>query len=377
MRILFLRSNPVDPEPRVEKEANTLKKNGFSSMILCWDRNSKHEPITKDLELLNSKIKITRIGIKSKYGAGFPKNLFPLLKFQIKLFKWLRKNNNEFDAIHACDLDTALVACICSKILHKKFVYDIFDYYVDSYKVPPLLKKIIENIDRYVISNADTTIICSEKRKEQIAGAKPRDLAIIHNSPNEALIKKNISWDTTLKSNTKTKLVYVGVLQDGRFLKELAEIVVQKKNCELHLGGYGKYEKYFKVLSEKYENIFFYGKLSYLETLELENNCDLMTAIYDPEKRNHYYAAPNKFYEALMLGKPLIMIKNTGMSELVEKNNIGKVIEFNKNDLSQAIDELIEKKDFWKDISYTMKKLYKEKYCWELMEKRLISIYQN
>ena len=34
-----------------------------------------------------------------------------------------------------------------------------------------------------------------------------------------------------------------------------------------------------------------------------------MTAIYDPNISNHYYAAPNKFYEALMLGKPLIMVK--------------------------------------------------------------------
>lgn len=377
MRIVFLRSNPVDPEPRVEKEANTLSENGFSTMIFCWDRSGNHEAVSENLKLLNSKIKITRIGIMSNYGAGFPRNLLPLFKFQVKLFKWMKKNRNEFDAIHACDLDTALTACICAKILHKKFVYDIFDYYVDSYKVPSILKRIIERIDRHVINHADTTIICSEKRKEQIAGTNPKNLAIIHNSPNEASIKKYITQKMILNKSDKTKIVYVGVLQDGRFLKELAEIVIKKTNCELHLGGYGKYEKYFSVLSEEYENIFFYGKLNYFQTLELENECDLMTAIYDPDNRNHYYAAPNKFYEALMLGKPLIMVKNTGMSELVEKNKIGKVIKFDKSELSQAIDELIDEKDSWKDMSATMKKLYQEKYCWGLMEKRLISIYQN
>jgi len=42
MRIIFLRSNPVDPDPRVEKEVNSLVKAGYKAEILAWDRSSKY-----------------------------------------------------------------------------------------------------------------------------------------------------------------------------------------------------------------------------------------------------------------------------------------------------------------------------------------------
>ena len=34
----MLRSNPIDPDPRVEKEALALIRNGISVFILCWNR---------------------------------------------------------------------------------------------------------------------------------------------------------------------------------------------------------------------------------------------------------------------------------------------------------------------------------------------------
>ncbi len=103
-----------------------------------------------------------------------------------------------------------------------------------------------------------------------------------------------------------------------------------------------------------------------------------MTAIYDPAVGNHYYAAPNKFYEALMLGKPVIMVKNTGMSEVVANNNIGEVIDFNTESLKAAIENLIRRRSQWQDISNKMKKnLYKNDFSWNEMERRLIGIYKG
>lgn len=374
MKIVFLRSNPVNPEPRIEKEIDSLDRNGFSTMVYCWDRSSKHKPRCDYLSINNKNIEITRVGIQSSYGAGFSKNIVPLLKFQIQLFKWLKKYRKEYDAIHACDLDTGLIGMICAKIFHKKLVYDIFDYYVDSYNVPSKLKNIVKKLENHVINNANVTIICSEKRKEQIRDSHPVRLEIIHNSPNEMDMSK--LENKKLKSG-RVKIVYVGTLQDGRFLKELAEIVMCKKNCELHVGGFGKNEEYFKRISFENNNIFFYGKLDYHETLELESSCDLMTAIYDPNIKNHYYAAPNKFYEALMLGKPVIMIKNTGMSELVEQNKIGKVINYDKQELSKAIDDLVLERENWDKISRRMKKIYQNNFSWKIMEKKLVALYEN
>ena len=65
-----------------------------------------------------------------------------------------------------------------------------------------------------------------------------------------------------------------------------------------------------------------------------------MLAIYDPEIENHRFAAPNKFYESLMLGKPVMMVKNTGMSQVVVENDLGVLIEYTAEGFREGLDSL-------------------------------------
>lgn len=373
MRVVFLRSNPVDPDSRVEKEVNSLIQAGYEVEIVAWDRDAKYNIKESYITLEIDKVKVYRFGIPATFGGGIRKNLRPLILFQIKLYYWLYKNKNNYDIIHACDFDTAYTALKAAKKFDKKFVYDIFDYYVDAFGVPKYLKKFIENKDHKIINSADGLIICTEKRMEQIKGTTPKVLAVIHNTPAN-IIKDS---DKLNLEKSKVKLVYVGVLGSGRFIKEIAEIVKDNMKYEFHIGGFGEYEQYFEEMSNKYNNIIYYGKLPYKKTLELENSCDIMMAIYDPKVPNHYYAAPNKFYEALMLGKPLIMAKNTGMDDVVSKYEIGEVIDFRPENLKAAMDRLAERKNKWSEISLRMKNIYEQEYEWSKMEKCLLELYEE
>lgn len=371
--VVFLRSNPVQPDPRVEKEVGSLIKAGYNVIVLAWDRSEKYKMRESYLELKNGRVKIYRFGIPAIFGGGIKSNLKSLIVFQIYLIKWLFKYRNKYDIIHACDFDTAYIANHCSKILNKKFIYDIFDYYIDSFSVPKRLKKVIEGMDHRVINSADGVIICSEKRKKQIKGTKPKLLAIVHNSPSLS----NLNNCYLNLNKNKIKIAYVGIFQNGRLLKGLANIIINNPNLELHIGGFGKLDEYFQDLALKYNNIIYYGRLEYSKTIQLESSCDIMTAIYDPQILNHYYAAPNKFYEALMLGKPVIMAKNTGMDEIVSENNIGEVIDFNSESLEVGIQNLINRKVEWQEISSKMKQMYEKEYNWDEMEKRLLNLYKG
>ncbi|PLR85415.1 glycosyltransferase family 4 protein [Bacillus sp. V33-4] len=373
MKVIFLRSNSVDPDSRVEKEVNSLIKAGYNVEIVAWDRDTKYNVIESYLHLEANRVKVHRFGIPATFGGGIRKNLRPLILFQIKLYYWLYKNRNNYDIIHACDFDTAYTAFKIAKRFDKKFVYDIFDYYVDAFGVPKYLKKLIISRDHKIINSADGVIICSEKRIEQIKGTSPKVLEVIHNTP--ANIIKNL--EKLNLNKTKIKIVYVGVLGSGRFTKEIAEIVKDNLKYEFHIGGFGQYDQYFEEMSTKYSNIIYYGKLSYKETLQLENSCDIMMAIYDPSVPNHYYAAPNKFYEALMLGKPIVMVANTGMDEVISANNIGEVINYDPQSLKKAIEHIVQQKSEWNEISCRMKSLYERDYSWREMEKRLISFYKQ
>lgn len=368
-KVCILRSNPVRPDSRVEKEAWTLAKAGYDIHILAWDRDSDIEEKNDFVHVVDVDIPITRLGYKATYGEGF-KILKAYLLFQFGMRKWLKKN--DFHIIHACDFDTAFFSYGVARKKKEKFVYDIFDFIFGEPK--GIFEKTVKKAQLYLINRADATIICTEERRKQIVGSVPKKLAVIHNTPAMAQAKK---CDSKTKQTKKIKLAYVGILQDHRLLKEIAEAVSISENIELHVGGFGKYEEFFKDMDAKFENIFFYGRLSYEHTLSLEKECDIMLAIYDPKIENHRFAAPNKFYESLMLGKPVIMVKNTGMSQLVEDNDIGVLIDYSKEGFITGINKLIEKKDNWHCAGEKMKILYKNQFCWDEMERRLVGLYNE
>ena len=370
--IVFIRTNSVPPDSRVEKEVDCLNEVGHGVKVLAWDRDKKYKIKCNHLDLPNGKVEVFNLGIPATFGEGF-KNLLPYVKFQIGIFKWLFANRKKYTIIHACDFHTAFTARICAKLLRKKLIFDIFDYL--STKPTGILGKIVKRFEDSIINKADGVIICSEQRKQQIAGTNPKKLAVIHNSPAKYIKEGEI--DDKSNGTKIYRIVYVGILQDYRLLKEIGEAVGDMINVELHIGGFGKYENYFMELSKKYDNIKYYGKLSYAKTLELEQQCHIMTAIYEPSIGNHYYAAPNKFYEALMLGKPLIMVKNTGMSDIVAENEIGVLIDYSKESFKAGVTELIKQEHKWNEMSVKMKEIYDTRFSWEEMKKRLVLFYKE
>ena len=369
-RVLFIRSNPVDPDTRVEKEVQALVSDRYTVEILAWDRASNHSIKKEYLKAIPS-VAVYRIGIASQYTAGFKKNLFPLFRFQIALARFLLNNHENYDVIHACDFDTAFTASKICSIYRIPLIYDVFDYYVDSFSVPRSLRGIIEAWDHRIMNKADGVIICSEQRKKQIGSVSPRRLVIIHNSPD--LVSPNSEGSYTFGKNA-IKIAYVGILTYGRGIEAICKFVSKNPAFELHIGGFGILEETVKEYSEEFGNIFFYGKIPYAEALSLESACDIITAIYDPSVRNHLYAAPNKFYEGLLLEKPLIMARNTGMSDTVESNRLGVVCDFNR--VEDALFELAERRSEWSEMGKRAKALYEREYSWAEMKRRLLALYE-
>ncbi len=375
-RVVLLRSNPVNPDPPVEKMANALLALKMAVTIVAWDRNSSEKTEHSVMQFPNGAADVVRFGIPAGYGGGLKANLKPLLVFQWRLFQWLTSNRDQYDIIHAFDFDTGFVAAKCAKMYHKKLVYHILDYYVAAHHLSDSrLGGSVEGRENKVIAAADATIICTEKRREQISGAKPKQLFVIHNTPDDTLAPQADSQVQTVSE--RLKLVFVGTLGKDRFLEEIFQTVLQREDVELHIGGFGELEGFVQKEAERCNRIHFYGKCSYPQTLALESRCDVMFAMYDPAIPNHRYSAPNKFYEALMLGKPIIMARDTGFDDIIQQENIGVVCGYCQQDFEQALDKLLKQREQWPEMCLRARKLYDEAYSWAMMESRISRLYQS
>lgn len=359
--VFFIRSTSTINDSRATKEIKFYEENQYNVVVLGWNRQG--------VKLENTKNVIYNMyNEKSEYGKGL-KNLTKMISFQRWIYKNIRNSRDKIDIIHACDFDTAYISYKAYNKKRTKFVYDIYDYYVESHNLGRI-ENIIEKEDTKIISNADLVIICTEKRKNQIRKAKPKKVIVIHNSPEIQAEENNNELNLQ-----KIKLCYVGILQNDRLLKEIAEKIKNKAKYELHIGGFGKYENFFKELSLKSDNIKFYGQMKYEDVIKLEKKCDILFATYNPAIANHKYSAPNKIYEAMALGKPIIVCKDTGIDQLVTEEKIGYVIDYDANKFV----EILEKIDLetYNEMSIRLKKLYSDKYKWENMKRKLIKEYET
>ena len=374
-RVVLLRSNPINPDPAVERIASALAEIGWEVTLVGWDRNGEYDFKEEKLEIGNKTVRVVRFGIPAIFSGGIKKNLISLVKFEKRLAGWLSDNKNEYDVIHAFDFDTGFTAKRIAAKYNKGLVYHILDFYAaDRFRENSTGYKLVRNLEFSVINVADATIICTEARKKQIFGSKPVKLEIIHNTPGYT----EPSECFELKCNTdKVKLVYVGCFEDNRFIEELINCVMADERTELHIGGFGKNEEYVRESARKCDRILFYGRLLYEDVLSLEKQCDILTAMYNPVIPNNRYAAPNKLYESMMLAKPVIMCKNTGWDDLISKNDIGILIEPTEKGISDGIDTFVKRKEEWREMGNRAFSIYEKDYSWSVMRNRIQDLYRD
>ena len=88
--------------------------------------------------------------------------------------------------------------------------------------------------------------------------------------------------------------------------------------------------------------------------------------------RNHQLCAPNKFYEALALSKPIIVCKGTGIDNIVQENKIGIVINYSASEFYDAVIWFKNNLEEAIAMGNRGRLLYEENYRWSIMEQKLI-----
>jgi hypothetical protein len=261
-KIVILRSNPIAPDPRVEKIANSLIADGYQVCVLGWDRSGKLPKKEEQDGLL-----IHRLRISAKYGSGLM-NLPALVLWQFGLLWWLITNRHSYQVIHACDFDTILPALLCEFLWKKIVIYDIFDFYADHLrKTPQFLKNFIRRIDFWAIKKADGVILVDEARREQIQGSFPKYCISIYNSPSDTSI--SIDKEEYYDSEISFRITYVGLLQIERGIFEMIDVLRKHPNWYMDLAGFGGDEEKIVSLISGLPNIRWHGRIGYKQDLRL------------------------------------------------------------------------------------------------------------
>jgi glycosyltransferase involved in cell wall biosynthesis len=228
-------------------------------------------------------------------------------------------------------------------------------------------------LDYRIINYADAVIIVDDVRREQIKETTPQRLSIIYNSPEDS--NSPISKTKSPAQGT-INLSYVGLFQKERGLFEILSVMKKHPKWALDMAGFGGDEEAIHAVCTELQNVNWHGTVPYEKALELSARADSLFATYDPSIPNHRYSSPNKLFEAMMLGKPIIVARDTNMDKTVSKHDCGMIVNYgNEIELEEALLKLANDPKLRKRLGDNARKAYDTHYSWNIMKSRLIELY--
>jgi glycosyltransferase involved in cell wall biosynthesis len=368
-RVILVKSNLLEQDPRLGKEIDTLRRAGYVVNLICWDRDCGASPAHQKAG--NDGITEIRLRFRAPWGVG----VLPFLPVWW-CFVFYQVLKTRWDIAHAINFDSVIPALIAAGMKRKSVIYEIFDTYEDLIVLPRLLRDALVWVDKIFLRAAKAVIMVDESRIEEFAGIPNDNVIVIYNSPSDLSMDLNMP---DLRGNGVFNLFYAGTLNRNRPLDKVIKAVVALDGVRLTVAGYGEAVKEIESWAAKMpEKIRFIGKISYPEVLERTIMADLLFSFYNPDIPLVKYASSNKLFEAMMCRKPILVGDGTSMAEIVERENCGLVVDGNSIDkIRDAIVRLKENPVLCRRLGENGRKAYEQRFSWEIMQKKLVGLYDG
>lgn len=183
----------------------------------------------------------------------------------------------------------------------------------------------------------------------------------------------------TLWNEKKDEVCYVGGIAQIRGIKEVVKAMGLTKNVKLNLVGAFS-EKDVEVEVKNYGG---WAKVNELGFLGRDGVADVMShskagiVTFYPLP-NHIDAQPNKMFEYMSAGLPIIASNIELWKEIVEGNSCGICVNpFEPKEIAEAIEYIITHPKVAEQMGQNGKKAVLEKYNWGVEEKKLFEVYEK
>lgn len=323
-KILMLLSNAFDPDPRVHREAKALVDAGYDVTIIGWDRDRK----VVSCEIVDG-IRVERIYVNSTHGRGSTQMFF-LLLFWIKAF--FACINRKIDVVYAHDFDTLPVGFLLAKLKRRRLVYDTHESYVDMvHWLPKLIRSAIVCCENFIMKRTDLVITVGDLLKQHLLSRGANNVCIVGNWQDP----EKFIFDDAIISEEKKRLgirsgqkviCFIANLGNERKIPEIIEAVASMEDYFLILGGNGTCAVLAKEASLKFNNITYLGYVASSKVPLYTAIADIIFYGFDQDNPNARFSAPNKLFESLAAGKPIVTGSFGEIGKIVKEADCGIVI---------------------------------------------------
>lgn len=359
-------------DSRVLKTTRSLLEFGYQSIVVA-----KHNRGLKELETLDGDVRIHRIRLVTRMWPKWkPIQILKYIEFTIKAFIAYRK----YDIIHCNDLEALPIGVLIKfSGKGKKIVYDCHEHEAEVNGLKGVEKVARRWLEKALIRYADVVITVSDSIAKDYSRLYniPEPLLVMNCPPFQEKEKLNLFREAFSIRSDQFIFLYQGVLGKGRGIELLLE-AFSGQSCDknvLVFMGYGPLEERIKSHVEREKLVFFHPAVSPDALLNYTGSADYGVAFIEDVSLSDRYCLPNKLFEYLMAGLPVLTSDLPEMKRFVETEEVGVVAERNsvvglKKALQITMDSCYER--LQKNVISV-----RRKYSWEAQEHNLYRAYQS
>lgn len=358
--------NDLVTDNRVHKIATSLHEMGFEPMLVGRIL-PESPPINRDYRTLRMKLFFRK-------GPAF------YLEYNLRLLVCLLRL--KIDVFVANDLDTLPANYLASKIKRKPLVYDSHEYFTEVPELVnrPTVKAIWTRIEKVLVPKVDAAYTVCESIAEVYRAKYDVDFKVVRNLPVRSITKNNTDPMTRSHqiSDSPKVILYQGALNLGRGLEGTIKAMQFIEGAELWLAGDGDItarlqEMVYELDLDK--KVKFLGRLPLHDLYEVTRQADLGISLEEDLGLNYRFALPNKLFDYIQAGVPVLVSNLPEMRRVVEHYQVGAIAETHqRKELAEVIKAALfdqEKRHIWmKNMPLAATEL-----CWENEERIVREIF--
>jgi len=375
MKVVMFVSNAFTSDPRVYAEARSLIQAGYEVTVIARD-TEKQNPPRQNWDGID--VVRLRTGLALKYGfASWLWNGFNLLAWQRQAYRQALTLNGERRCgfIHCHDFDTLAIGARLKRKLRIPLIYDAHEIYgyMRAIAVPPWMVSMLLWLEKRLVRKVDRIINVGEAQKRYFTSITDKSVTVIMNcKPLQGL-------EYQPPNNENFTLLYVGGLHPGRATSMLVRAVRDLPGVRCLIGGIGE-PSYVQALKEecsKTPNVIFLGRVPFEEVIPMTMKADVVFCMFDTGDPNNQIGMPNKLFEAMACGRPVICTKGTYSGEMTEQEEVGLAVEYSEQALREAIIRLRDNPELRERLGRNALKAAIAKYNWQKQEEKLVELYRS
>ncbi len=290
----------------------------------------------------------------------FQKGFFFYAEFNTRLFWMLLFERKSL--IYANDLDTLLPNFLVSRLSNTPLVYDSHEYFTEVPELQnrPFVKTVWENLEATLFPRLKNVITVNEKLAEVYSEKYDVPVTAIRNVPELNQEGRSDAVDSNVeRSDVESReiLIYQGALNIGRGIELMIDCMEFLPDVELLIAGQGDISGDLKMRVKNRnlsDSIHFPGRLNPKELKKLTPTASIGLSLEEDLGLNYRYALPNKIFDYIHAGIPVIVSDLPIMSKLVLETGIGEILkERSPRALADLVREVLLKQRSYKKNLHT------------------------